>query len=124
MLDNVEYAKDGLLPLVELLGPDPWRGRIREVVDAVITAARVLTSRGPIPSDAAEVNGSLLQTLARLSYLDNDPRLIEMGSRIAAAYLDDALPVTGDIPPEHWNFLTATPIGDATYPRTYGFVTM
>jgi hypothetical protein len=112
MLADVEYAKDGLLPLVELLGPDPWLGRMDEVVNAVITASSVPTPRGPIPSDAAEVNGSMLQVLARRSWLQDDPRSIEMGRRIVAAYLDDTLPVTGDIPPERWDFVAQAAVGD------------
>jgi hypothetical protein len=112
MLADVEYAKDGLLPLVELLGPDPWLGRMLEVTDAVITESNVPTARGPIPSDAAEVNGSMLQVLARLSWQHDDPRYVAMGRRIAGAYLDDTLPVTGDIPPERWDFTTQKPVGD------------
>ena len=112
MLADVEYAKDGLLPLVELLGPDPWLNRMLEVVNAVITTSSVPTARGPIPSDAAEVNGSMLQVLARLSWQHDDPRAIEMGRRIAAAYLDDTLPVTGDIPPERWDFVAHEALGD------------
>jgi hypothetical protein len=106
MLANVEYAKDGLLPLVELLGPDPWLGRMQEIVEGVVAAAPIPTSRGNIPSEEAEVNGSLLQVLARLSWQHGDPRQLEMGRRIAAVYLDDVLPLTGDIPPEQWDFRT------------------
>ena len=114
MLADVEYMKDGLLPLIELLGPDPWRGRIDEVMDAVLTASSVPTSRGMVPSDAAEVNGSMLQVLARLSWLDDDPRLVEMGRRIASVYLDDVMPITADIPPERWDFETNQAVGEAT----------
>ena len=114
MLADVEYAKDGLLPLVELLGPDPWLGRMQEVMESVLVSAAVPTPRGSIPSDAAEVNGSALQVLARLSYQHDDPRAFEMGRRIAAVYLDDVLPHTGDIPPEHWDFMNGTPIDEST----------
>ena len=113
MLSNVEYAKDGLLPMVELLGPDPWLGRLREVVDAVLDAAAVPTPMGAVPSDAAEVNGSLLQVLARLSWADPDPRRLAMGRRIAAAYLDHALPATGWIPPQRWDFVAGEPIEES-----------
>src|SRR4051812_28885379 len=74
MLANVEYAKDGLLPLIEELGPEPWLPRMREVLDSVIAESSVPTPAGPLPSDAAEVNGSLLQALARLSWTQDDPR--------------------------------------------------
>ena len=112
MLGNVEYGKDGLLPIVELLGADPWGLRMRQIVHGVLTQSKVPTTRGPIPSDAAEVNGSLLQVLARLSWTDGDPRYLEMGRRISAAYLDDALPKTGQIPPQHWDFVAGKPIDD------------
>jgi hypothetical protein len=108
MLNNVEYAKDGLLPMLELLGPDPWLPRLREIVDDLHDQSRVPTPAGAVPSDAAEVNGSLLQVLARLSWLSDNPRDLAMGRRIASAYLDHALPKTGYIPPEHWDFVNGT----------------
>jgi len=111
MLGVVEYAKDGLLPMVELLGPDPWLSRLREVMDAVIANAEVATPAGPIPSPAAEVNGSALQALARLSWATNDPAYLAMGRRIASAYLDHALPTTEYIPPHRWDFVENEPIG-------------
>ncbi len=114
MLGNVEYAKDGLLPPLELLGPDPWRPRMDQIVFGVLKQSLVPTSGGPIPSDSAEVNGSLLQVLARLSWASDDPRYVEMGRRIARAYLDDALPKTGYIPPQRWDFVAGEPIDEAT----------
>ncbi len=111
MLAAVEYAKDGLLPLVELLGPEPWLARLREVTDAVLEAAATPTARGPIPADSTEVNGSTLQVLARLSWLTREPRYLEMGRRIAAAYLDDALPDSRYLPIDRWDFLDDEPIG-------------
>jgi hypothetical protein len=111
MLANVEYVKDGMLPLVEEVGPDPWLARMHEVLDAVLSQSRVPTPAGPIPSDAAEVNGSLLQALARLSWTHDDPRYVEMARRIATVYLDQALPLTGSIPPEHWDFIENTSVG-------------
>jgi hypothetical protein len=65
----------------------------------------VPTPQGPVPSAACEVNGSLLQALARLTWTDDNPRYLEMGRRIAAVYLDQVLPLTGSIPPEHWDFV-------------------
>ncbi|MGE3268343.1 MAG: hypothetical protein AB7P40_06320 [Chloroflexota bacterium] len=111
MLGVVEYAKDGLLPLMEALGPDPWQYRLREIMDAVIIAAETPTPAGPIPSPAAEVNGSALQALARLTWATEDPRYRQMGRQIAAAYLDHALPTTEHIPPHRWDFMANEPIG-------------
>ena len=111
MLNAVEYAKDGLLPLFEALGPDPWLPRMREVMDAVLKASDTPTPAGPIPSPAAEVNGSALQALARLHWATNDPEYLQMGRRIAAAYLDHTLPTTEYIPPHRWDFIENEPIG-------------
>lgn len=111
MLANVEYVKDGMLPLVEEVGPDPWLARMLEVLDAVLSQAKVPTPSGPLVSDAAEVNGSLLQALARLSWTHDDPRYVEMARRIATVYLDQVLPQTGSIPPEHWDFIQSKSIG-------------
>jgi hypothetical protein len=111
MLAAVEYAKDGLLPLVELLGPDPWLPRLREVTDAALAAASVPTRHGPIPADSTEVNGSTLQVLSRLYWLTRDPAYLQMGRKIAAAYLDDALPDTGYLPIHRWDFVDDEPIG-------------
>jgi hypothetical protein len=111
MLNVVEYAKDGLLPLFEALGPDPWLPRLREVMDAVLDASDTRTPAGRIPSPAAEVNGSALQALARLTWSTQDPRYLQMGRRIASAYLDHTLPTTEYIPPHRWDFVENEPIG-------------
>lgn len=111
MLNVVEYAKDGLLPLVEALGPDPWLRRLREVTDAVLAHSDIPTPAGKIPSPAAEVNGSALQALARLTWATDDPAYLQMGRQIASAYLDHALPTTEYIPPHRWDFIENEPIG-------------
>ena len=111
MLNVVEYAKDGLLPLVEALGPDPWLRRLREVMDAVLAHSDIPTPAGKIPSPAAEVNGSALQALARLTWATDDPAYLQMGRQIASAYLDHALPTTEYLPPHRWDFIENEPIG-------------
>jgi hypothetical protein len=104
-----EYAKDGLLPLLERLGPVPWRSRMRELVDAVLAEADTPTRFGPIPADSAEVNGDLLQVLARLSWAVDDPAYTTMARRITAAYLS-VLPTTRYLPPHRWDFEANEPI--------------
>ena len=69
------------------------------------------TPVGPIPSPAAEVNGSALQALARLTWATDDPRYLQMGRQIASAYLDHTLPTTEYIPPHRWDFMENEPIG-------------
>jgi len=77
----------------------------------VLSQAKVPTPSGPLVSDAAEVNGSLLQALARLSWTHDDPRYVEMARRISTVYLDQVRPQTGSIPPEHWDFMESKAIG-------------
>ena len=100
-----EYAKDGLLPLLERLGPEPWLTRLTELVDAILAESSVPTSRGPIPADSAEVNGNMLQVLARLSWATGEPSYAAAAERIALAYID-VLPTTRYLPPHRWNFRT------------------
>ena len=105
-----EYAKDGLLPLFDRLGPDPWLGRIREVTDAVLAASATPTrGRGMIPADSTEVNGDVLQVLARAWWATGEARYLEAAERIAAAYVVDVFPKTGNLPPFRWDFAEQEP---------------
>lgn len=89
-----EYAKDGLLPLFELLGRHtPYFDRLRQLIDAILANAKVETARGPLPADSYEVNGELMIVLARLAAATGARRYVEMGKRIAEYYLFDK-PVT------------------------------
>jgi hypothetical protein len=47
----VEYAKDGLLPVLERIGPTEWLDRLHEVVAAVIKASPLETRYGRLPSN-------------------------------------------------------------------------
>jgi hypothetical protein len=104
-----EYVKDGLLPLIERSGPEPWLGRSVELVDAILAEAAVPTRRGPIPADSTEVNGDLLQVLARLGWATGEPRYHEAAERIALAYLD-VFPTTRYLPPNRWDFMENEPL--------------
>ena len=101
--NGAEYAADGLVPLVERLGEGPWLDRLREVTDAVIARAAIVTGRGPIPSTRAETNGNLLQVVARLQPSTQNPRHLEMAERIATWYAVDLLPRSGNLPPRGWD---------------------
>lgn len=61
-----EYAKDGLIPLTELLGDTPWYYRMRGIATGIIRQAPYSSSRGRVPARTAEVNGNMLQVLSRL----------------------------------------------------------
>jgi hypothetical protein len=82
-----EYAKDGLIPLTEWLGESPWSSRMLELVDDIWKHATVATPFGPIPSDDPEVNGDLLQVLARTFWMTGDKKYLEWGFRLADYYL-------------------------------------
>jgi hypothetical protein len=104
MYGAVEYAKDGLLPLTERLGPGPWFDRMQGIMQAVEAQSTVKTRFGPIPSEEGEVNGQALQVYARLYWATGDVRYQRAASRIAQAYLDLALPDTGWVPTRTWDF--------------------
>ncbi len=83
-----EYAKDGLIPIVELTGRDyPWYGRMREIVDDIFLHAQVETPYGPIPSTDIEVNGELLQLLPRLYSMTGEEKYLTWAHRLADYYL-------------------------------------
>ncbi len=82
-----EYAKDGLLPLTEYLGPSPWADRLLELTDGVWRAAPVSSPAGPIPSENVEVNGEQLQVLSRLYWMTGDARYLDYAIRLGDYYL-------------------------------------
>ena len=83
-----EYAKDGLVPIVEITGKDsPWCERMRGIVDDVFKHARYDTPRGKIPSANIEVNGELLQILPRLFCMTGEKKYLDWAHRLADHYL-------------------------------------
>ncbi len=67
-----EYAKDGLTPITEWLGPGPWLVRMKGLVDDIWKHAPVATESGRLPSRSHEVNGEMMQTCSRLYWLTGD----------------------------------------------------
>ena len=83
-----EYAKDGLVPIVEITGSDsPWFARMRGIVDDIFKHARYDTPYGKIPSKNLEVNGELLQILPRLYCATGEQEYLEWAHRLADHYL-------------------------------------
>ncbi len=83
-----EYAKDGLVPIVEITGRDrPWFQRMREIVDDVFQHARYETPYGKIPSTNVEVNGDLLQILPRLYAMTGEKKYLDWAHRLADYHL-------------------------------------
>lgn len=83
-----EYAKDGLIPIVEITGKEyPWFNRMRGLVDDIFKHARIDTSYGKIPSTNIEVNGELLQLLPRLYSMTRERKYLDWAHRLADYYL-------------------------------------
>ncbi len=83
-----EYAKDGLIPIVEITGPEyPWADRMRGLVDDIFKHAGIDTPYGKIPSTNIEVNGELLQLLPRLYCMTKERKYLDWAHRLADYYL-------------------------------------
>lgn len=83
-----EYAKDGLVPIVEITGRDrPWFNRMRDIVDNIFKHAPYETQYGLIPSNNVEVNGDLLQILPRLYAATGEAKYLDWAHRLADHYL-------------------------------------
>ncbi|MCP3917152.1 MAG: prolyl oligopeptidase family serine peptidase [bacterium] len=115
-----EYAKDGLNPLIELLGPDPWSHRMRQLVDGVLARAPVPSDFGLLPSDSTEVNGELLQVLTRFHFLTGDDRYLESARRIGDAYCLEVLPANGWLPAHRWDFASHRALDDTLSLNDHG----
>lgn len=88
ILGASEYAKDGLVPIVEITGKNyPWFDRLRELADDVFQHAPIDTPYGKIPSTNVEVNGELLQILPRLYGVTGDRKYLDWAHRLADYYL-------------------------------------
>jgi hypothetical protein len=81
-----EYVKDGLVPIVELVGRGPWADRLKEIEEDCFAFALWDAPAGPLPMENLEVNGDHLQSLPRLHGLTGDRRYLEWAERIAEQY--------------------------------------
>ncbi len=82
-----EYAKDGLVPIVELMGKNEWFERMQAIVEDIFKNAMIDTPYGKIPSENIEVNGELLQLLPRLYCMTGEQKFLDWGHRLADYYL-------------------------------------
>ena len=101
-----EYAKDGLLPLTELLGDTPWYHRLLGVAADIVAHAPYESPRGKLPAQTSEINGNMLQVLSRLSWKTRDESFLKQNFALADYYLLDMLPATNYIPADQWDFST------------------
>lgn len=104
-----EYAKDGLLPITELLGETPWYHRLRGIAADIVRHAPYRCSRGRLPACSAEINGNMLQVLARLAWKTGEQALLEQALAIADFYFFDMLPATNYIPVDLWDIEAGKP---------------
>jgi len=82
-----EYAKDGLMPISEWLGPSPWLERMKKLTRDVFEHAAYETPAGKIPSLDVEVVGDLLQVTSRLYWMSGDEDYKTWAFRLADQYL-------------------------------------
>ena len=100
----VEYAKDGLLSILESSAAPAFHARLDELLDVIVTRAAVPSRFGPLASAVSEKNGEMLQVLARLAFQPGNTKLPEFGRRIADAYTEEVLPANGFVPAQEWDF--------------------
>ena len=89
-----EYIKDGLMPIVEWIGPGPWMDRMQSLAHALYEEAEKALPSGKAPSKDIEVCGELMQSMSRLYWRTGDARYKERCFRLADRYLLER-PVTG-----------------------------
>ena len=81
-----EYAKDGLTPLTEWLGPGPWLDRMTGLIDDIWKHAPIDSESGRLPSRSVEVNGNMLQVGSRLYWLTGDDTYRRWAFRLTDHY--------------------------------------
>src|SRR5262249_28013051 len=116
-----EYAKDGLLSVLECLGETPWADRLDEVADQMwVLGARPTRGGSHVLLDQGETNGEALQVLARLWHRRRDPQQLARGRSIVDAYLQEVFPSTGDLPPHDFDFARGVVTNPAIKLRDHG----
>jgi hypothetical protein len=104
LFGSSEYAKDGLIPITELLGETPWSHRLRGIAADIARHSPYQTRHGMIPSRSGEVNGNVLQAFSRLCWRTGDPALERRLMSLADFYFFELLPSTDYLPPDSWSF--------------------
>ncbi len=93
-----EYAKDGLMPISEWLGPQtPWFERMTSMIDYLWTHHTpdksfqkqpiVQADADPNATANVEAHGEMLQVLPRLYWQTGDPKYLEWAVRLGDHYL-------------------------------------
>lgn len=82
-----EYAKDGLVAIVEVVGKGEWYERMKGITEGIFEHATIETPYGKLPSQNVEVNGDLLQVLPRLYAMSGEAKFLDWAHRVADYYL-------------------------------------
>ncbi|MCF8364091.1 MAG: hypothetical protein K9G70_15880, partial [Prolixibacteraceae bacterium] len=86
-----EYIKDGLVPLMEYIGPSPWNDRMMEMLDDLQDYMKKTGSLESIyrerMASVEEVNGEMLQTLSRVYWMTGEQRYLDYAVEIGDYYL-------------------------------------
>lgn len=85
-----EYIKDGLLPLNEYIGKSPWQDRMMEMLDDLaeyMTEVNDLEKYFDRIATIEEVNGEMLQTLARIYWMTGNQKYLDWAIKIGDYYL-------------------------------------
>ncbi len=99
-----EYAKDGLIPITEILGETPWYYRMLGITEDIIARAPYKSRFGQLPANSAEINGNMLQVLSRLYWKTGNEKFLNQVIAIADFYFLEMLPKTGYLPAFTWDF--------------------
>lgn len=87
---SAEYMKDGLIPLTEWLGESPWSDRMLEILDDLPRGAiKQVPGNWYGSSVAEELNGDLLQVLARMYWFTGEQEYLDWGIEVADYYLNN-----------------------------------
>lgn len=86
-----EYLKDGLVPLMEYIGPSPWNDRLMEMLDDLCEFMHKSGNLENIYYDrmasVEEVNGEMLQTLCRVYWMTGNQYYLDRAIQIGDYYL-------------------------------------
>ncbi len=86
-----EYLKDGLMPLMEWLGPSPWSNRMINIINDLYNLCEGPVTKiqgqylGGVPE--LEINGELLQVLSRLYWMTGNEKFLRWAIEIGDYYL-------------------------------------
>jgi hypothetical protein len=89
---SAEYMKDGLIPLTEWLGKSSWSDRMIEILDDLPKLTKIAKNiQGDFYGNSAtvEVNGDLMQVLARMYWFTGKRAYLDWAIEIADNYLNE-----------------------------------